>query len=80
MPMRPAELGTVRLMNLIADCSTTHGISGSGVSTAPRTDTPWATNVSWARMSATATHLRFAFPSWSAIVPKPMSASCEMST
>ena len=42
MAMRPAELGTVRLMNLIADCSTTHGISGSGVSTAPRTDTPWA--------------------------------------
>ena len=34
MPMRPAELGTVRLMNLIADCSTTHGSSGSGA--APR--------------------------------------------
>ena len=26
--MRPAELGTVRLMNLIADCSTTQGRSG----------------------------------------------------
>ena len=31
MAIRPAELGTVRLMNLIADCRTTHGSSGSGV-------------------------------------------------
>ena len=40
MPMRPAELGTVRLMNLIADCRTTQGSSGSGVGTAPRNETP----------------------------------------
>ena len=38
--MRPAELGTVRLMNLIADCRTTQGRRASGVATAPRTETP----------------------------------------
>ena len=42
IPMRPAELGTVRLMNLIADCSTTQGSSGSGVGTAPRSEIPLA--------------------------------------
>jgi uncharacterized heparinase superfamily protein len=45
MPIRPAELGTVRLMNLIADWSTTHGRRGSGVVTAPRTEIPEAMKV-----------------------------------
>ena len=40
MAIRPAELGTVRLMNLIADCRTMHGSSGSGAATAPRTEIP----------------------------------------
>jgi hypothetical protein len=38
--IRPAELGTVRLMNLIAAWSTTQGRSGSGVGTEPRTEIP----------------------------------------
>ena len=42
--MRPAELGTVRLMNLIADCSTTQGRRASGDGTAPRTEMPDQTN------------------------------------
>jgi hypothetical protein len=44
--MRPAELGTVTLMNLTADASTTHGKSGSGVSTAPRSEIADGTKVS----------------------------------
>ena len=75
MPIRPAELGTVRLMNLIADCSTMQGRSGSGVATAPRTEMPDGMKVDWARISATTTHAGSAWPSSSAIVPKPMSAS-----
>ena len=50
--MRPAELGTVRLMNLIAASRTTHGRRASGVATAPRSATACVTNVVCARTSA----------------------------
>ena len=52
MPFRPAELGTVRLMNLIADWSTMQGKSGNGESTAPRSEIPEAMNDACARISA----------------------------
>ena len=55
MPMRPAELGTVRLMNLIADCRTTHGRRASGAATAPRTEMPDPIRAHWATISATTT-------------------------
>ena len=73
--MRPAELGTVRLMNLIADCSTTQGSSGSGVGTAPRNDTPPAMKVSWAMITPTTIQATSALRNSSAIVPNPIFAS-----
>ncbi len=73
--IRPAELGTVRLMNLSADWSDDEGSSGSGVATPPRAEMPDGTKVDWARSSATTTQARSAFPSSSAIVSKPISAS-----
>ena len=45
--MRPAELGTVRLMNLTAEARAMQGKRGSGVSTAPRSEIADARNVSW---------------------------------
>ena len=73
--MRPAELGTVRLMNLIADCRTTQGRRASGVATAPRTEMPDPINAHCARISATTTQAASAWPSSWAIVPKPIFAS-----
>ena len=55
IPIRPAELGTVRLMNLIADCRTMHGSRARGVITAPRTEIPEPMNVHCARINATMT-------------------------
>ena len=66
-------------MNFIADCRTTQGNNGSGVATAPRTETPDATKVVWARISATTTQARSAFPSSCAIVPNPIEASLLIS-
>jgi hypothetical protein len=65
-------------MNLIADCSTTQGNSGSGVATPPRTEMPDGMNVDWATNSATTSHPASASRSSSAIVSKPISASCVM--
>ena len=79
MAMRPADVGTVRLTNLIADSSATVGHSGSGVGTAPCSDRAWLTSVSWAMISATRTHCHWAWDSSSTMVSKPMSASIEMS-
>ena len=73
--IRPAELGTVRLMNLSADWSAIKGSSGSGVGTPPRAETADGTNVVWARSSATITHAASALRSSSAIVSNPISAS-----
>ena len=77
--MRPAELGTVRLMNLIAAWRTTHGRSASGAGTAPRTEMPDPTKAVWARIRARSTHASSASLSSFQIVSNPMSASWLMS-
>ena len=80
MPMRPAELGTVRLMNLIADCSTTQGSRGSGVGTAPRNETPRGDEGELGddQPDDDPGELGARRSSW-AIVPKPISASWVIS-
>lgn len=72
--IRPADLGTVTLTNMIAAWSTTHGRSGSGVGTDPHTEIPPPIIVSWASTSATAAQARSAPRSWSASAPGPSSA------
>ena len=74
-PILPAELGTVRLMNLIADWSTTQGRSASGVGTALRTEIPAPMKVTWARTARRAPTPDSALRSSSAIVSNPISAS-----
>ena len=74
--MLPADPGTVRFRNLSADWSATHGTSGNGVWTAPRSAIACGTNVSWAISNPTITQTGSDFDSSCPIVPKPIFASC----
>ena len=78
IPIRPAELGTVRLMNLIADWSTMQGRSARGVGTPPRREIPAGMKVACATTSATINHAGSALRISSAIVSNPISASWLM--